>query len=281
MKIFTKIAESRAKIKKLKDQKRSIGLVPTMGFLHDGHFSLIKQSVKENDFTVVTVFINPLQFGEGEDFELYPTDFKNDCELLEKVGVDMVFHPSIKELYLENFLTKVSVKKITEKMCGQRRPGHFDGVCAVITKLFNIFNPDNAYFGKKDYQQLQAIKKLVIDLNYDINIIGMPIIRERDGLAMSSRNAYLKDNERDSAICLYKSFNIVRQLLSQGFRNSEDIKKGVSFFIQSFENVKIDYIAIVDKETLEEIFCIDKSFLLALAVFIGKTRLIDNKIYEV
>ena len=281
MKIYTQIVECKTKVRKLKNQKKSIGLVPTMGFLHEGHLSLVRQSVQENDITIVTIFINPLQFAEGEDFEHYPSDFKNDCELLEKEKVDILFSPSTEDLYPENFSTKVSVKKITEKMCGQKRPGHFDGVCTVITKLFNIFNPDKAYFGKKDYQQLQTIKKLVLDLNYDIKIVGMPIIREDDGLAMSSRNAYLKSNERDSSLCLYKSFDIVKKLLSQGYRDAEEIKKYVTHFIQGFEKVKIDYINVVDEETLIKTSYIDKPFLLALAVFIGKTRLIDNKIFAV
>ena len=279
MKIYTKISECKEALKNIKKDGNDIGLVPTMGFLHEGHLSLVRQSVKDNTTTAVSVFVNPLQFGEGEDFDIYPRDFNKDCELLESENVDIVFHPTVEGLYRDNFSTKICVKGMTEKLCGLKRPGHFEGVCTVVSKLFNIIMPDRAYFGMKDYQQLQIIKKLVDDLNYDIEIIGMSIIRENNGLAMSSRNAYLGDKKRKDAVCLFSSFSLVDKLLREGIRESESIVIYIKKFIQSFEDTKIDYVEIVDPKTLDKITHIAGNFLLVLAVYIGETRLIDNKIF--
>ena len=281
MQIIKNKKEMKEIANRLKSDGKSIGFVPTMGYLHDGHLSLVKEARKDNDIVVVSIFVNPLQFGPNEDLARYPRDFKRDCELLEKENVDYLFYPDVNEMYPENFLTKVSVSKITEILCGTSRPGHFDGVCTVVTKLFNIVKPDKAYFGQKDYQQLKVIQQFVRDLDMDVEVIGLPIIREVDGLAMSSRNVYLSHEERESALSLSKSFEIVRKALKEGIRDPEKIKSEIVIFISSFKHTKIDYVEIVDPDTLEKLEKIEKPFLLALAVYVGKARLIDNKIFEV
>ncbi|KAA0259195.1 pantoate--beta-alanine ligase [Deferribacter autotrophicus] len=280
-----KVVKTKKEMKKISDDYRkegkSIGFVPTMGYLHAGHLSLVRAAKKDNDVVVVSIFVNPLQFGPQEDLDRYPRDFERDCSLLEKEGVDILFYPDVQEMYPDRFLTKVSVKEITEILCGASRPGHFDGVCTVVTKLFNIVKPHRAYFGKKDYQQLKVIEKFVEDLDMDVEVIGMPIVRESDGLAMSSRNVYLSDDERKSALSLNKSFDVVKAALDEGVRDVSEIKRRVHEFISSHPYTKIDYIEIVDPETLEKLDVINKPFLLALAVFVGKARLIDNNIFEV
>lgn len=279
------IVNSKVEMKKISQDFRNngykIGFVPTMGYLHEGHLSLVRQAKKENDKVVVSIFVNPLQFGPNEDLDKYPRDLERDKALLEKEGVNVLFYPSVEEMYPKDFLTKVSVRKITEVLCGASRPGHFDGVCTVVTKLFNIVKPDNAYFGKKDYQQLKVIERFVKDLDMDVNIVGMPIVREPDGLAMSSRNVYLSEEERKSALSLNKSFKVVEDALAKGVRSAEEIRKRVIDFISSHPYTKIDYVEIVDPETLEKVVEIKSNFLLALAVFVGKARLIDNNIFEV
>ncbi|MGA1862797.1 pantoate--beta-alanine ligase [Deferribacter thermophilus] len=279
------IVNSKAEMKKIsqdfKNNGYKIGFVPTMGYLHEGHLSLVRQAKKENDKVVVSIFVNPLQFGPNEDLDKYPRDLERDKAILEKEGVDVLFYPSVEEMYPKDFLTKVSVGKITEVLCGASRPGHFDGVCTVVTKLFNIVKPDNAYFGKKDYQQLKVIERFVKDLDMDVNIVGMPIVRESDGLAMSSRNVYLNEEERKSALSLNRSFKIVEDALAEGVRSAGEIKKRVIDFISSHPYTKIDYVEIVDPESLEKVEDIKDKFLLALAVFVGKARLIDNNIFEV
>lgn len=261
--------------------KKKIGFVPTMGFLHEGHLSLVKRAKNENDLVVVSIFINPTQFGANEDLDRYPRDIENDKKLLNYINCDIVFFPSVKEIYPENFSTKVSVSDITEKMCGVSRPGHFDGVATVVLKLFNIVSPDNAYFGIKDYQQLFLIKKMTQDLNLYIKVHGCPIVREKDGLAMSSRNVYLSDKQRYSALSLNRSFEIVQKMLKDGCRDSGEIVDSVKRFISSHDFVKIDYVVLADTENLDSVHKIENRFILAMAVFVGKTRLIDNKIFEV
>lgn len=273
----------RAEIKKILDDLRvnfkTVGFVPTMGYLHEGHLSLLKQASIQNDVVVVSIFVNPLQFGQNEDFDKYPRDEKRDLEILTASNVDIVFLPYIDEMYGSNFLTKVSVNRLSNLLCGKSRPGHFDGVCTVLAKLFNIIEPNNAYFGLKDYQQYIVVKKMATDLNFKTKIIGLPIVRDADGLAISSRNAYLSLKERESALCLNRSFNLVESLLKNGIRDPYLIKDKVMEYIMNFNKTKIDYIEIVDTETLESLIELKDTFLLALAIFVGKTRLIDNKIF--
>lgn len=281
MEIITTVSEMKSKIRTLREEGKEIGLVPTMGYLHRGHLSLVKRSVSENDITVCSIFVNPLQFGPKEDLNTYPRDFEKDAKLLKESNCDFIFYPSVEEMYSDDFSTIVSVKGITDKLCGKSRPGHFDGVATVVTKLFNIVNPHKAYFGMKDYQQLLVIKKFVRDLNMDVDIIGCEIVRDSDGLALSSRNSYLTENQRKSALSLNRSFEIVDRFLKSGERNAKEIILEVEKFIESFPETKVDYIKIVDKDTLQDIEYIDRDFLYALAVFVGKARLIDNKIFEV
>jgi pantoate--beta-alanine ligase len=274
-----KIVEIKKILEDLSVNGRSVGFVPTMGYIHEGHLSLVKQASIENNVVVVSIFVNPLQFGQNEDFDKYPRDEKRDLEILTANNVDIVFLPDIDEMYDNNFLTKVSVNKLSNLLCGKSRPGHFDGVCTVLAKLFNIIEPNKAYFGLKDYQQYVIVKKMVKDLNFKTEIIGLPIVRDADGLAISSRNVYLSHKERESALCLNKSFNLVESLLRDGIRDPYLIKKKVMEFIMNFKNTKIDYIEIVDTESLESLTELKDTFLLALAIFVGKTRLIDNKIF--
>lgn len=281
MKIFNKIADIKAEIKKIKASGNSVGFVPTMGFLHEGHMSLVRESVKNNDVTVASIFVNPTQFGPTEDLAAYPRDFERDCMLLEKNGADFVFNPEPLEMYGEGFCTKVELSGITEVLCGITRPVHFAGVATVVTKLFNIVSPDRAYFGSKDYQQLQVIKRMVRDLNMDVDVVGMPIVREADGLALSSRNVYLGAEERVSALALSGSFKIVEELLKKGVKDTETIKKEIADYILSHPHTKIDYIETVNPETLVSAGCADADFVVALAVYVGKARLIDNRYFEV
>jgi len=281
MKIFKTVHETKNFLKEQRKLGKSIGLVPTMGFLHDGHIALVRRSVEDNDITVVSIFVNPAQFGPNEDFDSYPRDFNRDIDILKKNDVDCVFAPDVNEMYPSDFSTKVSVGKLTDYLCGAKRPGHFDGVATVVTKLLNIADPDKAYFGMKDYQQLKVIQRLARDLNLDVEIIGVPIVRESDGLAMSSRNFYLTDAQRQSALSLVRSFDIVQKMLDSGVRSVKYMKKAIHDYISGFEHTSVDYVEIVDKETLEPLETINESFLVALAVYVGKARLIDNKIFEV
>lgn len=281
MKIVSTVEEVRNIIKGVKKEGKSVGFVPTMGYLHDGHLSLVDKANDENDFVVVSIFVNPTQFGPNEDLDRYPRDLKRDESLLIDRDVDLLFYPDVKTMYPEGFKTYVNVEDITEPLCGGKRPGHFRGVATVVCKLFNIVMPDKAYFGLKDYQQYLVIKTMAKDLNFDIDIIGMPIVREADGLAMSSRNVYLKGDERESALSLNRSFAIVEEYLKKGVRDPYIIVDAIEKFISSHPYTKIDYVEIVDKDSLKRINKIDGSFLLALAVFVNKTRLIDNKIFEV
>lgn len=281
MQVVKKIDELRNVIKQEKINGNKIGFVPTMGYLHDGHLSLIKKSKEDNDVTVCSIFVNPTQFGPGEDLDKYPRDIERDMKLLKENKCDILFYPDVKEMYPNGFYTKVTLSILTDKLCGKSRPGHFDGVATVVTKLINIVNPDSAYFGMKDYQQLLVIKRVVEDLNLDVNIVGCPIVRENDGLAMSSRNVYLTEKERESALSLSKSFKLVSQLIEKGIKNPQEIKQEVCKFIETHPFTKIDYVELVDIDTLENLNELKDKFLLALAVFVGKARLIDNKIFEI
>ncbi len=271
---INKISEMKEKIKELKYKK--IGFVPTMGYLHKGHLSLVDISKNLADITVVSIYVNPKQFLPGEDFERYPRDIERDRKLLVDAGCDILFFPDNKEMYPEGYLTYVSVQKISRILCGASRPGHFDGVTTVVLKLFNIIQPHFAVFGEKDYQQLVIIKKMVEDLNLDIKIIPGKIVREPDGLAMSSRNVYLNEEERNQATCLYKSLILAQELLKNNVRRTEIIINEIENFIKKFPLTKIDYVKIVDCDTLDEITEIENKARLLLAVKIGSTRLIDN-----
>lgn len=274
------IKELREYTRKWRREGLSIGLVPTMGYLHEGHRSLIDKAVKENDKVVVSIFVNPTQFGPNEDLSTYPRDIHRDKELCQKTGADIVFNPEASEMYFNNASTYVDVENLTEGLCGAKRPGHFRGVCTIVSKLFNIVNPDRAYFGEKDAQQLAVIRRMVRDLNFDIEIIGCPIIREEDGLAKSSRNAYLSPEERSAATILNKSLMKSKELLENGEMNTEVIKSKIKSEIDGERLAKIDYIEIVDKYSLETVSSIKNSILIVIAVFIGNTRLIDNFIFE-
>jgi pantoate--beta-alanine ligase len=282
MKVCRKILEVKKELKELKQKQKSIGYVPTMGFIHDGHTSLVKKARQVNDIVIVSIFVNPLQFGENEDYNRYPRNEKKDLEILNANKVDIVFLPEAQEMYDLNFLTKITVAKLSNVLCGKSRPGHFDGVCTVLAKFFHIIEPEKAYFGLKDYQQYIIVKKMVNDLNFNISIEGLPIVRDSDGLALSSRNIYLSPEERKTALCLYKSFTIVEELLNKGITSPTTIKDSIAEYIGSFKSTKIDYIEIVDPETLEPLdTLLNKPFLVALAIFVGNTRLIDNKIFTI
>lgn len=279
--LVREIKELRNLIKSWKKEGFSIGFVPTMGALHEGHQSLIKKAVEENDKVVVSVFVNPTQFGPNEDYNSYPRNINRDLETCMAVGASAVFNPDPSEMYFDNKSTSVSVSNLTSVLCGEKRPGHFDGVCLVVSKLFNIVTPDRAYFGQKDAQQVAVIKRMVRDLNIDIEIVACPIIREEDGLAKSSRNTYLSKEERKAALVLSRSLNIAKDLLINGERDAVKLKKIMSEEINKEPLAKIDYVEIVDSDTLENIEKIEKSVLIPMAVYIGKTRLIDNIIFEV
>ncbi|MGN1318499.1 MAG: pantoate--beta-alanine ligase [Lachnospirales bacterium] len=279
MKVVKTIEEVRKIVKQWKKEGLSVGLVPTMGYLHEGHKSLIVKAVSENDRVVVSDFVNPTQFGPNEDFETYPRDIVADSKLCEDAGANIIFNPEADEMY-DNALTKVTMTDITEVLCGKTRPIHFNGVCTVVSKLFNIVTPDRAYFGQKDAQQLCVIKKMVKDLNFDIEIVSCPIIREDDGLAKSSRNTYLNEDERKAALCLSKSLKLAKEMIENGETDTAKIIKSAVDFINKEPLAKIDYVEIVDFNSLKSIKEVKKPMLMAMAVYIGKTRLIDNFIME-
>ncbi|QNO13804.1 pantoate--beta-alanine ligase [Alkalicella caledoniensis] len=265
----------------MKLQGKSVGFVPTMGFLHQGHLSLMEQAKKENDVVVVSIFVNPTQFGEGEDFDIYPRDFQRDRNLVEGVGADVIFYPQVKDMYPDNYKTYVDVNEITDKLCGASRPGHFRGVTTIVSKLFNMVLPDKAYFGLKDAQQVAVIKQMVKDLNFPVEIIPCPIVREEDGLAMSSRNVNLKDNERKAALVLSRSLFDAQGSIGRGEREASKIRTTITEKITSEPLAKIDYVKVVSGDTLEDLDRLSGNVLIALAVKIGKVRLIDNIMLEV
>lgn len=278
MQVTKTVKETREIVKAWKKEGLTVGLVPTMGFLHEGHASLIKRAREENDRVVVSVFVNPTQFGPNEDLEAYPRDFERDSTLCESIGADLIFHPEPEDMY-DSPCAYVSIEKLSDNLCGKTRPIHFRGVCTVVSKLFNIVSPDRAYFGQKDAQQLAIIKKMVKDLNFDIEIVGCPIIREEDGLAKSSRNTYLNTEERKAALCLSKSVAKGQEIIREGM-SADELLKEMKMVIEAEPIAVIDYVSAVDALTMEHVDIIDRPVLVAMAVYIGKTRLIDNFSWE-
>lgn len=278
MKTVTKIDEMRSIVKALKARGNTIGLVPTMGYLHEGHLSLIRESIKKAESTVVSIFVNPTQFGQTEDFKDYPRDMKRDSEILEEEGVNYLFAPEAEEMYSEGYKTYVEVCDFQDRLCGGSRPGHFRGVCTVVLKLFNIVGPDFSFFGQKDAQQAIILKKMVQDLDLEVKIEALPIIREEDGLAISSRNAYLNKEERSAALVLSKSLGEAQRMIEKGERDVESIIRRMKEIIKGEPLARIDYIEIVDMDNLNPLNSIGKEALVALAIFIEKVRLIDNVI---
>ncbi len=276
MKILTTVNDVRNQINEWKSEGLSVGFVPTMGYLHEGHQSLIKKAVEENDKVVVSIFVNPTQFGPNEDFEAYPRDLEKDAALCEATGANLIYHPEVEEMYPDGFCSYVNMTGITDALCGKSRPIHFKGVCTVVSKLFNIVTPDKAYFGEKDAQQLAVIRRMVKDLNFPVEIVGCPIIREEDGLAKSSRNTYLSPEERQAALVLSKAIFAGRKMVTDGEVNVAKILDEMNSIINSEPLAKIDYIEIVNMDTMQNIDIIKGNVLCAIAVFIGKTRLIDN-----
>lgn len=276
MYIVKTIDEVRAIVKKWREQGSTVGLVPTMGYLHEGHASLIDASVRDNDKTVVSDFVNPMQFGPTEDLESYPRDQERDAELAKAHGADLIFAPEPSEMYHEGFSSYVDMTVLTEELCGLSRPVHFRGVCTVVMKLFNIVTPDRAYFGKKDAQQFAVIKHMVDDLNIPVEITGCPIVREDDGLAKSSRNTYLNEAERQAALVLSEAIKIGAELVRNGETDAAKITGDMKSHIESEPLAKIDYVKLVDAATMQQIEKLDRPGLCAIAVYIGKTRLIDN-----
>ena len=276
MKTIENISRMSTFVKMMKKEGKSIGLVPTMGYLHEGHLSLVRAAKKHTDVVVMSIFINPIQFGPNEDFEKYPRDLKHDEELAREAGVDVIFYPSLKDMYPEGYATYVAVEKLTGNLCGESRPGHFRGVATVVTKLFNIVKPEVAYFGQKDMQQAMMIKKMASDLNMDIEVKIMPIVREKDGLAMSSRNMYLSDAERRDAAVLYQSLKNAEMLIKNGERDAGKVIKAVEDMIKAKQSARIEYVNLVDAGELKNIKMIAGEIALAVAVFFGNTRLIDN-----
>lgn len=276
MRVLTTVEEVRNQVKAWKKAGQSVGLVPTMGYLHEGHASLVKAAKAQNDHVVVSVFVNPTQFGPNEDLATYPRDLEHDAKLLESLGVDILFHPEPSEMYPGKASTWVTVEGLSAGLCGKTRPIHFRGVCTVVSKLFNIVTPDNAYFGRKDAQQLAIIRKMVADLNFGINIVGCPIVREADGLAKSSRNKYLSAEERQSALILSKAVAAGRAMVKEGEKDTNKIVAEMKRVIESEPAAKIDYVEAVDAATIEPVDTIASPVLFAMAVYIGKTRLIDN-----
>lgn len=279
--IASTILEARNLIRQWKKEGFSIGFVPTMGYLHIGHLSLIERAKKENGKIVVSIFVNPSQFDSKEDFENYPSNMEEDILKCEKAGTDLIFAPAAGEMYPDQMLTSVNVASLTDELCGKSRKGHFGGVCTVVSKLFNIIEPDRAYFGKKDAQQLAVVKKMVHDLNFDIEIVPCEIIREKDGLACSSRNANLSQAERIAAGVIPESLKQAAILLNNGESSASIIKEKITKIIASEPLASIDYVEVVDALTLKPVTHISGSVLIAAAVYIGQTRLIDNFTYEV
>ena len=276
MKVIKKIQEMRQEVSGIKSQGTSIGFVPTMGYLHEGHLSLVRESLRKADVTVVSIFVNPTQFGSSEDFKEYPRDLDRDSEVLEREEIDYLFVPEADEIYPQGYKTFVEVHDLQDKLCGRSRPGHFRGVCTVVLKLFNIINPDISFFGQKDYQQAVILKRMVKELNLEVKIEILPIIRELDGLALSSRNKYLTQEERKVALVLSKSLGEAKSMVERGKRDSATIIREMKEMIGRESLAKIDYVEIVDTDNLDPVARIEKESLAAVAVFIGKVRLIDN-----
>jgi len=285
MEILKKITECRSIVNNIKKRGLTIGFIPTMGFLHEGHLSLVRKAKKECDRVFISIFVNPIQFGPGEDFVNYPRDIKRDISLAEKGGVDYIFYPTAKEMYGSDFKTAIEVKELGDIMCGKYRPGHFAGVTTVVLKFFNIIRPDRAYFGQKDYQQLVIIKRMVYDMNLDVKITGCTTVREKDGLALSSRNKYLSAGERKNATVLYGSLIEAKRMIKKGEKDLEKIRKTIMIKLKKNRFIKkVDYFDFRDPGTLEYIKKVNednRNILAAIAVRIGRTRLIDNMVIKV
>ncbi|MCD7709728.1 MAG: pantoate--beta-alanine ligase [Clostridiales bacterium] len=280
MLICEKKSEVREQVNAWRRQGLSIGFVPTMGYLHEGHKSLMEAARRENDRVVVSIFVNPMQFGPTEDLESYPRDFDRDSALCEGVGVDLIFHPQPEEMYPEGFCSYVDMNGLTGELCGKSRPTHFRGVQTVVLKFFNIVRPDRAYFGQKDAQQLSVIRRMALDLDLGIEIVGCPIVREEDGLAKSSRNTYLNEEEHQAALMLSRSLAEGKTLIEDGERDAGKIKSAIADIIAKEPLAKIDYVDVVDFENIVPVEKISGTVLVAIAVYIGKTRLIDNFIHK-
>lgn len=276
MQVVKTIREVREIVKAWHREGLSVGLVPTMGYLHEGHQSLIAKSVEQNDRTVVSVFVNPIQFGPTEDLEAYPRDLERDIQKVTEAGGDLIFNPEPSEMYPDHFTSFVDTTETTELLCGARRPIHFRGVCTVVSKLFNIVNPERAYFGQKDAQQLATIRRFVRDLDFDIEIVACPIVREADGLAKSSRNTYLSTEERQAALILSKSLAKGREAIEAGELSASKIIDIIEQNLHTEPLARVDYVEVVDFENIQRVETIGRETLIAIAVFIGKTRLIDN-----
>jgi len=278
MKVITLVEGMKRASAKLREGGERLGFVPTMGFLHEGHLSLVRRSLAETDATVVSIFVNPAQFGPGEDFQDYPRDLDRDVRLLEKLGVDVAFVPREEEMYPKGYRTYVEVHDLQDRLLGKSRPGHFRGVCTVVLKLFEIVRPDAAYFGEKDAQQALIIRRMVRDLHLDVDIRVLPIVREKDGLALSSRNVYLDPAQRKASLCLVRSLREAEEMIDAGERRAKIIVERMREIIRSEPLAREDYVSIVDLENLEPLARIEKEALVALGVYIGKIRLIDSLI---
>lgn len=280
MKIAYTVEDVKSQVRQWKKEGLTVGLVPTMGYLHEGHESLIKRAVAENDRVVVSVFLNPTQFAPNEDLASYPRDFEADTKLCEGAGAALVFHPEPSEMYAEDACTFVDMTAVTKELCGKSRPIHFRGVCTVVNKLMNISMADRAYFGQKDAQQLAVIRRMVRDLNMNVEVVGCPIIREADGLAKSSRNTYLSEEERKAGLVLSQAVMLGQKLVAEGEKSAVAVTGAMSELISAEPLAKIDYVSMVSWDSIEPVETIEGPVLVAMAVYIGKTRLIDNFIYE-
>ena len=280
MKIAYTVEDVKSQVRQWKKEGLTVGLVPTMGYLHEGHESLIKRGVAENDRVVVSVFLNPTQFAPNEDLASYPRDFEADTKLCEGAGAALVFHPEPSEMYAEDACTFVDMTAVTKELCGKSRPIHFRGVCTVVNKLMNISMADRAYFGQKDAQQLAVIRRMVRDLNMNVEVVGCPIIREADGLAKSSRNTYLSEEERKAGLVLSQAVKLGQKLVAEGEKSAAAVTGAMSELISAEPLAKIDYVSMVSWDSIEPVEAIEGPVLVAMAVYIGKTRLIDNFIYE-
>lgn len=280
MKIAYTVEDVKSQVRQWKKEGLTVGLVPTMGYLHEGHESLIKRAVAENDRVVVSVFLNPTQFAPNEDLASYPRDFEADTKLCEGAGAALVFHPEPSEMYAEDACTFVDMTAVTKELCGKSRPIHFRGVCTVVNKLMNISMADRAYFGQKDAQQLAVIRRMVRDLNMNVEVVGCPIVREADGLAKSSRNTYLSEEERKAGLVLSQAVKLGQKLVAEGEKSAAAVTGAMSELISAEPLAKIDYVSMVSWDSIEPVETIEGPVLVAMAVYIGKTRLIDNFIYE-
>lgn len=280
MKIAYTVEDVKSQVRQWKKEGLTVGLVPTMGYLHEGHESLIKRAVAENDCVVVSVFLNPTQFAPNEDLASYPRDFEADTKLCEGAGAALVFHPEPSEMYAEDACTFVDMTAVTKELCGKSRPIHFRGVCTVVNKLMNISMADRAYFGQKDAQQLAVIRRMVRDLNMNVEVVGCPIVREADGLAKSSRNTYLSEEERKAGLVLSQAVKLGQKLVAEGEKSAAAVTGAMSELISAEPLAKIDYVSMVSWDSIEPVETIEGPVLVAMAVYIGKTRLIDNFIYE-